>query len=407
MTDFPQHELIRRLEALGAVQPSPEATDRALQRVRRALGDGSAVLRLPARRRFSFRQLAAAAAVLLVAASLSTWMWVSSALATRANLATVQAFMKAAATVKCTFVARVQEQQREISGVLYLSHGLWRENRTDQKYAVIDPSNDRALLVNRQRQEAVLQGANVPPVTLYEAVKNLPKSAASTAETTEDRNVVDFAIKVDGRDVIVKADARTGRPLRIQGDVIDEDGDAVECVLDEFDFDETPPDDDKFAMEAPAGFKVEKRGAARLGELVVTPKVGIGDVKFGMSRQDVEKLFGPPDRDLEVNQADSEVLSYALQGFAIAVSKARGVVTINCFGQVVRTAMPGKVRDFSGKTDAGIALGASAADIIQAYGEPSSRQTKNGLTRLRYDELQADFWITSSGKLCLIWLFRP
>ncbi|OHB64407.1 MAG: hypothetical protein A2168_07330 [Planctomycetes bacterium RBG_13_50_24] len=35
---------------------------------------------------------------------------------------------------------------------------------------------------------------------------------------------------------------------------------------------------------------------APVGELIIEPLVGIGPVKFGMSKEDVIKHFGPPDK---------------------------------------------------------------------------------------------------------------
>jgi outer membrane lipoprotein-sorting protein len=399
MSDFPQDELVRRLEALGAVQASPEATVRALERVRQALTENH-VIKFPPRKKFGMLPLVAAAAALMLAASLSSWLWVNSASAASAKFQAVQAAMKAAATVKCTLTTRIQGQQGEETSQLFMRNGRWRADRNDGKYTVVDASKDRALLVNRQKQEAVLQGANVPQVNLYEVVKNLPSNTAASSIAEEGS----FAVEVEGRPLIVKADANTRLPVKIQGEVIDNDGGIVECVLDDFAYDTL--DDDLFVLEPPPGFKLEKRGVARLGDLVVTPLVGIGTVKFGMSRQEMEKLFGPPDADTEITDSQGDnvmALSYAPQGFAVAVSKTRGVVSISCFKA---PGTPGKIRDFTGKTDAGIALGASAADIIQAYGEPNVQQTQNGLTTMRYDELQAEFWLSSDRKLFLIAVFH-
>jgi hypothetical protein len=72
----------------------------------------------------------------------------------------------------------------------------------------------------------------------------------------------------------------------------------------------------------------------------------------------------------------------------VIVGPVRGTVMFTCVAQAV---MATKVRDFSGKTDKGIALGASLADITRVYGEPDSKSTENGTTHLSYGKLNASF----------------
>lgn len=50
-----------------------------------------------------------------------------------------------------------------------------------------------------------------------------------------------------------------------------------------------------------------------------------------------------------------------------------------------------RVRDFSGKTDKGITIGATKAEIIKAYGEPESQEEAEGTVLLSYGKLRVNF----------------
>jgi hypothetical protein len=118
--------------------------------------------------------------------------------------------------------------------------------------------------------------------------------------------------------------------------------------------------------------------------LVVVPLVGIGPVKFGMTRPEVEKLLGKPDAVQELGKSGYVDLNYGSRGFFLGVSKKLGVVTISCVAQKV---MATRVRDFAGKTDKGVGLAARIADVIQTYGQPNRKETKMGSTYLSYGKL--------------------
>jgi len=406
MNDCPEKELIRRLELLGALQPAPEATVRALDRVRRTLAE-KPTLKLPTTKRTWLSRLAAAA-VLLVAFGLAAWFIFPSPGSARADFAEVQAAMKVPATVGCRQTMWVRGEPEKISRLLIHRNGQWRAESSDGRFAVMDPGNNQALLVDPRKREAImLQGRRAPEVNLYEAVKNSPNGSPARAlseKTIEGKDVLGFAVTVNSQmpAVIVWADAATRLPVLIEGQGNDDDGKTVECILDEFVFDQELGAD-VFALQPPDGFKTEVKGVA-LADLVVTPLGGIGPVRFGMSREDVEKILGKPDVDQAVNDT-AVALSYASDGFGIAVSRTRGVDSITCFAQPTGKAT--KVRGFSGKTDKGIALGMTAADIVQAYGEPEKALIDSrGLTLMRYVELQTDFALSSNGKLVEIWLFR-
>ena len=138
-----------------------------------------------------------------------------------------------------------------------------------------------------------------------------------------------------------------------------------------------PLDPSLFDLNPPAGYQVETFGVAQLqpapaakeaAELVVTPLEGIGAVKFGMKTEQVIKLLGQPDK-INRQVKDLDLLEYYSRGFAIHAHAQRGVLMIMCF---TGKFWAFKVRDFAGRTDKGIRMGASRAAIEKAYGPPNS-----------------------------------
>jgi outer membrane lipoprotein-sorting protein len=402
MSDCHNEEMIRRLERLGEVVPTPEATRHALHRVREVLARGPRSS-ISFRGRILLRRYAAAAVVLLAIGGLFAWLLPSPS-PVRAAFAEVQAAMMAARSVTCRQITRTKGNPDETIRFLILDNGLWRAEESDGSYSVTDTNKYRTLLVNPQKRAAtVLQGVNAPQVNLYEHIKNLPNDASARAmqgKKIGGKDALGFVVKVQGHDLTVWADAKTRLPVRLEAEEKDEKGKSHELAIDEFVFDKQL-DTKLFSLEAPAGYRIETKGVAefpatptdpQLKDLVVTPLVGIGPVKFGMERADVEKLLGKSDAVEERGSNGYVNMSYGSRGFFIGVSKPLGVVTISC---VAQKAMAFRVRDFSGKTDKGIALGASTADIIRTYGEPDSKEKKEGSTYLSYHKLQADFTLFS------------
>ena len=70
---------------------------------------------------------------------------------------------------------------------------------------------------------------------------------------------------------------------------------------------------------------------------------------------------------------------------------------------VAQAALKARVRDFSGQTDKGLVLGASAAEIVGLYGRPDSTEARISSTYMVYDKLQAHFTLIDD-KLVQIWV---
>jgi hypothetical protein len=115
--------------------------------------------------------------------------------------------------------------------------------------------------------------------------------------------------------------------------------------------------------------------------IVVEPGVAIGSVHSGMTMQQVIAELGQPDQTVvstapEINGA----LDYTNIG--LSVMPGRGGVVHDV----------GVRPPFAGRTKEGIGMGASRADVIKAYGEPTAaKQMQPDSEVLRYEPLGVRF----------------
>jgi hypothetical protein len=125
--------------------------------------------------------------------------------------------------------------------------------------------------------------------------------------------------------------------------------------------------------------------------IVIEPGVAIGSVHSGMTIQQVIAELGQPDRTEdsafpEINRA----LEYTNYGLYVIPGK----------GEVVHSVSVGP--PFAGRTKEGIGMGASRADVIKAYGEPTAaKPIKPDFEVLRYEPLGVRFQL-QDGKVDLI-----
>jgi hypothetical protein len=176
---------------------------------------------------------------------------------------------------------------------------------------------------------------------------------------------------LNGHSGTVWVDQRTKLPIRFE---FGEDGKEVwtDIVFD------VPLDASLFNMTPPAGYKVDTFGVSTLAPEpddpalaapIVMPRVGLGPAKFGMTKEEVIKVLGKPDR--EFMQGKMTFLAYYSRGFELWIMPAdhprHGLSHASCMGQY---GFAVKLREFKGKTDKGIGLGASRADVEKAYGVP-------------------------------------
>jgi hypothetical protein len=397
MTHLDHDDLVCRLERLAAMRPTPEATRHALERTRRALGE-SVVLARPSTTRTAIKRLAFAAAVLLIASGMFYWLWPSPAPAL-ANFAEVQAAANAVHSVTCRQVIRIEGKPEEVTQLFLLETGLARAEEMDGSFTITDFRKKRAIAINPKKREASLVlGMNLPKINLYQTIKNLPSDASArrlAGKKLDGRDVLGFVVKVMDEELTVWADTKTRLPMRIEAKG-QEDGKATELVMDEFLYDKEL-DPKLFSFEPPPGYKLRTSGIEelpaaptdlKLRDLVVTPLTGIGPAKFGMPQDEVEKLLGKPDAVQAMGTNGYVQLNYGSRGLFLDVSKTQGLVIIHCVSQKTFAT---RVRDFSGKTDKGIALGARLVDIVKAYGEPDRKEADKGTTHVSYYKLNASF----------------
>jgi hypothetical protein len=141
---------------------------------------------------------------------------------------------------------------------------------------------------------------------------------------------------------------------------------------------------------------------ASVDELIIEPLVGIGPVKFGMSKEEVIKHFGPPDKVL----ADGTKLNYvSSRGLSFTVNPELGLQEIGCWSEGM---LPSHATTFAGKTKEGIGIGASEEEIVAAYGLPDRTSSGSGdiIKNLHYDKLSSKFSL-KEDKLMTMTLEAP
>lgn len=127
-------------------------------------------------------------------------------------------------------------------------------------------------------------------------------------------------------------------------------------------------------------------------DLLVTPLVGIGPVRFGMTKQEVIEKFGEP----EYTEYGGLGMAYLSKGFSVVLQPKIGLWQISCFTKT--TMLPNlrsKVNDFKGKTKEGIGVGDTEAQIIEVYGIPDTKTANGHQTQLTYEKLKLIFLLLS------------
>ena len=121
--------------------------------------------------------------------------------------------------------------------------------------------------------------------------------------------------------------------------------------------------------------------------------VGVGPVRFGISKEEVIKHLGQPDKIEEVMQDVVRLDYISSRGLNFGLNPTVGVNYIKCYSKEY----PGSsnVTTFAEKTKKGVAMGASRKQITAAYGEPDRTASKEPFTILYYDNLRSEMIITN------------
>lgn len=116
---------------------------------------------------------------------------------------------------------------------------------------------------------------------------------------------------------------------------------------------------------------------------MIIPRQGVGNLEFGMSQIEMERILGKPERAMGM------AYEYPGKGMAVLGSKDFAVGAI-VFGDMNSPNSP-LINACQYKTEKGIGMGSTTQDIVNAYGEPSSVKPMGQLKMLSYKQLEATF----------------
>jgi outer membrane lipoprotein-sorting protein len=384
-------ELLRRMQAIADVQPADAATDRALERTRAALlaepNPSPFFWSVRTMTRYAAAIVAVAAVVLLALWLANPFGWGSLA------FADVQKKVEQTKSVTMTFAGHDVDGKPQSGTAYALADGRMRMEDADGSYNVIDPKRERSLAVNPAKKEALLVKSyyHRGPADVYQLLRDIRKNEVKKlpAEPVNGQATEVFLAKVKfgemEQELKVWVEPKSQLPVRLE--VAEKDKNGAERTLTiDVKFDQ-PLDEKLFSTESPEGYALRSEGvdgppAKRVEDDMtlkpeVKPNVGLGPVTFGMTKDQVIEKLGKPDKIDQKGMA----LDYLSRGYSILVSPQRGVMMINCYTQATFIV---KVKDFAGKMKDGLDMGASAADIKKALGEPDSSEVEEGTTRLTY-----------------------
>ncbi len=394
MTSPEEVDVDRRLRRLAGVEPRAASTARAVSRTRAALAAAPAPVPDTPPTRRTMMLLKIAAGILLVLGLSRAITLEGPAPASGPAFGQVQDKLKKARTISCVQIDRGQGRPDQTIRLFVREDGILRAEQVGGGYTVTDAARRKVLLVNPERRTATLMEGLAPRLapdffrllrTAHEkAVRRLPE------QKVDGRPAAGFVIRVgEGErreDMTVWVDPKTRLPFRFEASGEDEKGRPVRYLLTDFRYDE-PLADHLFGLAPPPGYVLTRQGLAELPPPTdikilqapeVKPGVGLGPVKFGMTKQQAIEALGKPDKEEQRGMA----LEYYSRGYGILVGPVRGVQMIHCFTQVTFAI---KVRDFQGKTTEGIGMGSRRADVEKAYGKPDeARMNGPQTTYLEY-----------------------
>ena len=301
-----ESEVLRRLKALAdAPAPDPQS---ALNRTRAAL---LAAVK-PSHSFWSVRAMTRYAA--LVAAAVVLWaLWLVGPFgAGNLAFADVQKKVEQTKSLTITFTQEGSDGKPQTGTAYVLSDGRLRMEDSDGSYNVIDPKRERSLAADPAKKEALLIKGfyNLMPTDVYQMFRDIRKSEVKKlpGEQLNGQTTEVFLGKAPFGDVVQEVkvwfEPKSQLPVRLE--IVDHSngGAGLKMTMD-LKFDQ-PLDEKLFSTEAPAGFTLRTEGvesapAHRVENEATTapgvkPKEGLGPVKFGMTKEQVVKELGEPDK---------------------------------------------------------------------------------------------------------------
>ncbi len=317
----------------------------------------------------------------------------------RGNSAFAQLLQRVDEVRTVTFTVTVTSPAKEpgTTRVSMDDSGRIRAEHPDGSLSISNVRRGEVVSLDRNKKTAIVMKGMKPQPNLFEILRKHRKNGKPIGKRVfEGVKTNGFAVDYQGEQFTVWADTTTDLPVRIEQTKKDAEDQVWTVVVSDFIYDK-PMDDALFDMSVPKDYTIESMGGIthdqlkpppsdeEAKELVITPLVGIGKAKFGSSKEQVIEALGQPD-DIQFNGLDHRYLS---KGLAVAVFPKHGMLTVKCFSKA--GIGPFAVNDFSGKTDKGIAIGSSRAQIEIAYGKPDKITAAGRQTVLQYEKLKADF----------------
>ena len=125
--------------------------------------------------------------------------------------------------------------------------------------------------------------------------------------------------------------------------------------------------------------------------MLIKPGIGVGEVRFGMTVEEVKNTLGKPSIDVT-----GISFIYADLGIEVVAKDRETISAIVCVHHINNAP---KVQACKYRTAEGIGIGSTESDIISAYGEPFKRSTD----RLIYKDLAMSFRL-ADGQVNRIWV---
>lgn len=423
--------------SFGAITPDVDTSSKAVERTRRALlAQADRFARSPQscrRSQMTRRSLIATALALLV---LIVALPIFYPTESRTALAQLQERLKRVRTITLETTVEMQGQPPQSIKQLLRDDGLSRTEYADGRYRIakrtqdstmqidIDPANKTAHVTHGFPQKEMLD--------LIGVIVNTPKSEGAApidARDFDGRSCPGFLIrqplgKSGTQEIRVWIHPESKLPLYSEhvAELKGTKGSATvpslatarsrnfkyDVALEDSLFDLTPPEGYAVtSVGTPAGKRTTPWSAEKL---VLTVGQGIGQAKFGMSREEVLELLGEPEEKRKATPKvregfptlELETWSYFSQGFSVTFysfedPRFRSVACRDSYNMVTR--------DFQGKTKEGIGLGSSTDEVQRAYGKPDDDSVKNGLGGYTYRDKRLRIGF-SEGKVFQIQFHR-
>jgi len=127
-------------------------------------------------------------------------------------------------------------------------------------------------------------------------------------------------------------------------------------------------------------------------KLLVKPCIGVGDIKFGMTEDELMHHFGKPER-VENRGPGKHLMMYLSKGISFYVIDDVGIQRVTFTSQIAIS--PLKSNDSTAMTKEGIGIGASESQIKVAYGKSCSIKVNGDLKYMNYEDLGLHFVLLS------------